>query len=315
MFKKMITAVIIALNVLSVSQIYASDLDWFESIFSDINDEFNCTYINREMTHYPKYKKVIDSYFRKVSTKNISTQRKIYKKFDDLATRKLTTINKNTQAKLYAVIGYIKCEAEKENKLFFMNHLKINYGFKEERETVKNTYGGGTYERVRLFLLKNEKKIFITESYTMYNIKIDNRILYYEYEAATGQLVWASYYIDTWKTIYDYNLSKGKKWTFIKYIWWWVEARQNSLYTYFYYEDRLFNTVRNVVNDDSVRIFWIREYSLDDFDTESFREKKLDLYSAKIVSRIGATLIEFTKETNLGDKVYFYDIEWQKWED
>jgi len=79
------------------------------------------------MTQHKKYKRVIDNYFRKISNKNTSTRRKIYKKLDDLATRKLTTINRNTQSKVYAIIGYIKCEAEKKSNYLNNEQLSIDY--------------------------------------------------------------------------------------------------------------------------------------------------------------------------------------------
>ncbi|MCD5380435.1 hypothetical protein LR004_00775 [Candidatus Gracilibacteria bacterium] len=115
--KKILTKIllisIILLGFGNINQSNAGDLDGFEEIFNQ-QEEFSCTYINKRIGDYSKYKGMIDNYFRKISTKSYTYKKNIYTKLGNLADRKLTTINKNRQAKIYTVIGYIKCESNKK---------------------------------------------------------------------------------------------------------------------------------------------------------------------------------------------------------
>lgn len=396
MFKKIVAASVIVLSVLTLNSVQANELDWFESIFNSIEEEFSCTYIEREMTQHKKYKRVIDNYFRKISNKNISTQRKIYKKLDDLATRKLTTINRNTQSKVYAIIGYIKCEAEKKSNYLNNEQLSIDY----KLDKLGNLYlikNGQTYfvDSVDWGI----KNISIWEKYLLYDWistwgilkkvydikrmrhiwkvnwwKVVGNIIYgcftalrwpegiqpglvevlnfhtwlnkkfrpdnlvvnsckyikwdlyfileddrwytenYKYNTFTDKLyVNAARFYDTWWAETNFTFPKifttitnvPKKWTFIKYIWWWVEARQNSLYTYFYYKWRLINTVKNQVkNDERLLHLFLCENESNGYLDKNCASMKLRLYSASIKY----PFIFFQKKIDFGTMFFKYNI-------
>ena len=117
---KILLTSIILLWLWNINGANAGDLDWFESIFNQ-QEEFSCITIEREITHYPRYKWIIDNYFRKISTKSYTYKKRIYIWLNDLTDRKLTTINRGTQVRLYAIVWYLKCESNKKLDKLYLN--------------------------------------------------------------------------------------------------------------------------------------------------------------------------------------------------
>jgi len=117
----------------------------------------------------------------------------------------------------------------------------------------------------------------------------------------------------------EIDMVSEKKWDFVKNIWWDVEARQNSMYTYFYREDILINTVKNKINNDKYGIFWHNYngwHNENDYLSSYYSEQKLNLYSAHTYyDPDGVKKLEFSKQTDFGTKYYTYNIVTQKWED
>lgn len=102
---------------------------------------------------------------------------------------------------------------------------------------------------------------------------------------------------------------KKKKWDFKKYIWWGVEARQNSLYTYFYYDNVLINTVKNTINKDKY-VLWCWNQANWYLSSQCAR-KKLDLYSASTKRPI----IFFKKRIDNWVTHFSYNINTGKFDD
>lgn len=432
MLQKLIAISLITLC--SLQQTYAEDLNWFESIFSDIDRSFSCQSINREIIHYPKYKIAIDKYFRKISSQNIVMQRKFYSKFNTLSTRRLTTINQNSQKKMYAIMGYIKCETgirldniwtlskkwkyssikngveirrrydwKSSNTYFYLKNNLIltdrDFSWDKMNFTILNQldhknsylfiskrwwswekkwkYNWYTKKIISLSLIKKEDFMWLalwkennfnkSKRYYLFNgsWKIVDTFQYdkdpyvhfslfnygrkdtllikwgenqwklnywlvlswntyitrffvdtiekmekkrwfaYIYWIRNGYKVWYKY--KDWTMLELVNVTEFPKWTFIKYIWWEVEARQNELYTYFYYEWKLINTVMNVKKNDSDLLLCKNKENW--YLTARCAMKKLDLYSAWSKH----PYIFFKKKNDYGYVTFTYNIETKKW--
>ena len=146
----------------------------------------------------------------------------------------------------------------------------------------------------------------------------------YKYDLLGSELyVNAVRFNDTWWADANYVYSKifikkyNKKWTFIKYIWANIEARQNSMYTYFYYNWKLINTVKNKIKNDKYLIYGYNyndgDIISDNYLTEFYAKKKLDLYSASFEQNNNR--IFFVKKTDSWQTNFAYDLITNKLED
>ena len=117
--------------------------------------------------------------------------------------------------------------------------------------------------------------------------------------------------------LWEVTKVKSKKGTFKKYIWANIEARQSSMYTYFYYKEQLINTVKNKVNNDQRLLDWSeRGIVLQDnwyLDSTSANDK-LDLYHASYLPKT-SSLIHFQKYIDSGTRNFFYNTVTKKWQD
>ena len=109
-----------------------------------------------------------------------------------------------------------------------------------------------------------------------------------------------------------------KKWTFKKYIWAGIEARQNSMYTYFYHNERLINTIKNKINNDSFLLFgknYNNSAQNNSFLNMYYSGRKLNLYSAySYFDPDGIEKIEFSKLIDTWKKRYIYNVHTAQWE-
>ncbi len=105
-----------------------------------------------------------------------------------------------------------------------------------------------------------------------------------------------------------------KKWTFKKMIWADIEARQNSMYTYFYHNDILINTIENKVKNDEELIFGNDYPYPDNYLHSIYAMKKLDLY-AWIYLNWSRDILLFSKKVNDGGVLhYIYNTKTLQWQ-
>ncbi len=295
----------------SINQTNASDLDELNSLLN-VEEKLNCVNISMKINHdYPNYGRKINHLIYTLSKKEQKVKMSYYSKIKSLTNKYLLKLDKNSQKKLYTIVGYLKCENEKYLNIY----KKGNFELFDDWIEIRSNFNW----KLTNYYFYLDNKLILEDSFfwgtpktfpyeIINSLDLKNPALYINYNGKVKK----SWFYGNW---YTKALLRGEKWTFIKYIWGWVEARQNKLYTYFYYNWKLINTVKNKIKNDKYLIFW-DNYNWNWWDkylTSYYAKKKLNLYYATFEE--ANDRIFFVKEIDGWQINFAYDLEEWKMED
>jgi hypothetical protein len=106
---KILIPTILIFGMLNIGITNAWEFDELNDLLN-IEEEFSCASINKEIKNYPVYEWKIDNLFNIISKKDETIKSKYFTKIDDITKKYLDKLDRVKQKKLYTIIGYLKCE-------------------------------------------------------------------------------------------------------------------------------------------------------------------------------------------------------------